>query len=191
MKQVLPALLFVVASLDGSAQAQSNNKIPRIALLSVQPRAVVSERIEAFRAGLRTLGYVEGKNVVVDYLDSAGNQNDLPAVVAELVHGDTDVIVTGGSQATRAAKEGTSRIPIVMAQDNDPLGAGFVTSLAHPGGNITGLANLAAELSGKQLELLKEVLPKLARLAVFSDSTEPGNPKSLKEAENAAKGFQI
>ncbi len=192
MKQVLPALLFAaVAGLDGSAQAQPANKVPRIAILSVQPRGFFSERIEAFRMGLRTLGYVEGKNVVVDYVDSAGRQNDLPAAVAELVKRNTDVIVTGGSQATRAAKEGTSKIPIVMAQDNDPLGAGFVASLAHPGGNVTGLANLAAELTGKQLELLKEVLPKLARLAVFSDSTEPGNPKSLKEAESAAKGFGV
>ena len=192
MNRALAALLFVaVTGLDASAQAQPANKVPRIAVLSVQPRALVSERIEAFQTGLRALGYVEGKNVVVDYLDSAGKQNDLPAVVAELVHRNTDVIVTGGSQATRAAKEGTSKIPIVMAQDNDPLGAGFVASLAHPGGNVTGLANLAAELTGKQLELLKEVLPKLARLAVFSDSTEPGNPKSLKEAESAAKGFGV
>jgi len=111
--------------------------------------------------------------------------------VAELVRRQTDVIVTAGSQATRPAKEGTSTIPIIMAQDNDPLGAGFVASLARPGGNVTGLANLAAELSGKQLEVLKEVLPKLAHLAVFSDSTEPGNPQALKETASAAKGLGV
>jgi putative ABC transport system substrate-binding protein len=107
------------------------------------------------------------------------------------VRRQADLIVTGGAQATRAAKEGTSTIPIVMAQDNDPLGAGFVASLAHPGGNVTGLANLAAELSGKQLELLKEILPKLSRLAVFSDKTEPGNPQAIKATDAAAKGFGL
>jgi ABC-type uncharacterized transport system substrate-binding protein len=128
---------------------------------------------------------------VIEYRHSEGNQDRLPAVVAELVRRRTDVIVTGGSQATRAAKEGTSAVPIVMAQDNDPLWAGFVASLARPGGNVTGLATLTAELSGKQLELLKEIIPRLSRLAVFSDATEPGNPRSLKETEIAAKGFGV
>jgi putative tryptophan/tyrosine transport system substrate-binding protein len=171
--------------------AQESKKIPRIVFLSVQPQSILRARFDAFRQGLRDLGYVEGKSIVIDYLDSDGSQDRLPAVVAETVRQRPDVIVTGGSQATRAAKEGTSTIPIVMAQDNDPLGAGFVASLARPGGNITGLANLAAELSGKQLELLKEILPKLARLAVFSDTTEPGNPQAVKATDTAAKGFGV
>jgi putative tryptophan/tyrosine transport system substrate-binding protein len=126
------------------AGAQQPNKISRIAFLSVQSLPSISGRFDAFRQGLRELGYVEGKNVVIEYLHSDGNQDRLPAVVAELVRRrQTDVIVTGGSQATRAAKEGTSTVPIVMAQDNDPLGAGFVASLARPGGNVSGLANLA------------------------------------------------
>jgi putative ABC transport system substrate-binding protein len=103
----------------------------------------------------------------------------------------TDAVITAGSQATRAAKEGTSTIPIVMAQDNDPVGSGFVASLARPGGNVTGLANLTAELSGKQLELLKETIPKLARLAVLRDLTEPGDPPTVKEIERAAQGFGV
>jgi putative ABC transport system substrate-binding protein len=184
----LCAMLFALCS---SVEAQQPNKIPRIVFLSVQPPAILSARFDAFRRGLRELGYVEGKNIVIEYLHSEGSQDRLPAVVAELVRRQTDVIVTGGSQATRAAKEGTSTIPIVMAQDNDPLGAGFVASLARPGGNVTGLANLTAELSGKQLELLKEILPKLARLAVLSDATEPGNPQAVKATDAAAKGFGV
>ena len=182
------ALLFAPSSL---VQAQQPKKVARIVFLSVQSRSILSARFDAFRQGLRELGYEEGKNIVIDYRDSEGSQDRLPEVVAEIVRRQTDVIVTGGSQATRAAKEGTSTIPIVMAQDNDPLGAGFVASLARPGGNVTGLANLTAELSGKQLELLKEILPKLSRLAVFSDATEPGNPRSLKETEAAARGFGV
>lgn len=184
----LSTLLFAPGP---SVQAQQPKKVARIVFLSVQPRTILSERFEAFRQGMRELGYEEGKNIAIDYLDSEGSQDRLPAVMAEIVRRQTDVIVTGGSQATRAGKEGTSRIPIVMAQDNDPLGAGFVASLARPGGNVTGLSNLTAELSGKQLELLKEILPKLSRLAVFSDSTEPGNPRSLKETAATAKGFGV
>jgi putative ABC transport system substrate-binding protein len=192
MKKMRLFLFIVIAVVgDGIAQAQTPKKVPRVVFLSVQSRAILSERFEAFRQGLNDLGYVEGKNIVLDYLDSGGRQDRLPAVMAEIVLRHTDVIVTGGSQATRAAKEGSSTIPIVMAQDNDPLGAGFVASLARPAGNVTGLANLAAELSGKQLELLKEILPKLSRLAVFNDTTEPGNPKSLKETKAAAKGLGV
>ena len=183
------ALRLAPCSLRLARRSRRSNqkKVPRIVFFSVQPRSILSARFDTFRQGLRELGYAEGKNIVIDYLDSEGGQDRLPAVVAEIVRRQTDVIVTGGSQATRAATEGTSTIPIVMAQDNDPLGAGFVASLARPGGNVTGLANLTAELSGKQLELLKEILPKLSRLAVFSDTTEPGNPRSLKETEVAAK----
>jgi len=184
-------LATVLLATTRPVPAQESKKIPRIVFLSVQPRSVLSARFDAFRQGLRDLGYGEGKNIVIDYLDSDGSPDRLPAVVAEIVRRHTDVIVTGGAQATRAAKEGTSKIPIVMAQDNDPLGAGFVASLARPGGNVTGLANLAAELSGKQLELLKEILPKLVRLAVFSDATEPGNPQAVKATDAAAKGFGV
>ena len=102
-----------------------------------------------------------------------------------------DVIVTGGPTVTRAAKQATATIPIVMAYDIDPVGNGFVASLAHPGGNITGLSSLGPELSGKQLELLKEIVPKLSRVAVLENSTEPGNTQSLKETEAAAREFKV
>jgi len=184
-------LLSTVLLTTAFAEAQQSKKIPRVVFLSVQSPSFLSARFDAFRHGMRELGYTEGKNVVIEYLHADGNQDRLPGVMAEIIRRQTDVLVTGGSQATRAAKEGTATIPIVMAQDNDPLGAGFVASLARPGGNVTGLANLTAELSGKQLELLKEILPKLSRLAVFSDETEPGNPRSLKETETAAKGFGV
>ena len=128
-------------------------------------------RIEAFRQGLRELGYVEGKNIVIEYRYAEGNLDRLPALAAELVRLKVDVIVTGGGPNTRAAKEATNTIPIVMAQDGDPVANGFVTSLARPGGNITGLSNLAPELMGKQLELLKEIIPKLSRVAVLGGTS--------------------
>ena len=114
-----------------------------------------------------------------------------PALAAELVRHKVDVIVTAGPLPTRGAKEATSTIPIVMAQDPDPVGNGFVTSLAQPGGNITGLSAVASELSGKRLELLKEILPSLSRVAIFGTSTYPGNAQALKEIEFAAKGFGV
>jgi putative ABC transport system substrate-binding protein len=129
---------------------------------------------------------VEGKNIVIEYRYAEGKQDRVLALAAELVRLKVDVIVSGGSTVTRSAKEATVTIPIVMAQDPDPVGSGFVASLARPGGNITGLATLAPELSGKQLELMKEIVPRLARVAVLGTSTRSGNARSLKETELAA-----
>ena len=154
----LSALLF---ALSVSAQAQQAGKIPRIGYLAASSLSGQSARIEAFRQGLRELGYVEGKNIVIEYRSAEGKLDRLPALAAELVRLKVDIIVTGGPIPTRAAKEPTSTIPIVMTQDVDPVGTGLVASLARPGGNITGLSTLAPELSGKQLELLKETIPKL------------------------------
>ena len=120
---------------------------------------------------------MEGKNIFIEYRHAEGKLDRLPTLAAELVHLKVDVIVTAGATSTRAAKEATSTIPIVMTQDPDPVGNGFVASLARPGGNITGLSTLAPELSGKRLELLKEIVPKLSRVAVFGTSTIPGNAK--------------
>jgi putative ABC transport system substrate-binding protein len=148
-------------------------------------------RIEAFRQGLRELGYVEGKNIVIEWRYAEGKLDRMPALVAELVRLKVDVIVTSGPQSTRVAKEATVTIPVVMGFDPDPVGGGFVASLARPGGNITGLATLAPEISGKQLELLKEIVPKLSRVAVLGDSNEPGNAQALKEVELAAGAFKV
>jgi putative ABC transport system substrate-binding protein len=173
------------------AHAQQPTKILRIGYLGAASASSASARTEAFRQGLRELGYVEGKNIVIEWRWAEGKFDRLPALAAELVRLKVDVIVTAGPIPTRAAKEATVTIPIVMAQDPDPVGSGFVASLARPGGNITGLSTLAPELSGKQLELLKEIVPKLSRVAVFGTSTMPGNAQSLKEVELAAKAFGV
>jgi putative tryptophan/tyrosine transport system substrate-binding protein len=120
-----------------------------------------------------------------------GKFDRLVVLAAELVRLKVDIIVTGGGQATRAAKEATTTIPIVMAQDSDPVGSGFVASLARPGGNITGLSNLGPELSGKRLELLKEIVPRLSRVAVFGTSGRAGNAQRLREIELAAGAFGV
>jgi len=162
------------------AQAQQPKKVSRIGYVAGASRSTISARIEAFRQGMRELGYVEDKNIVIEWRFGEGKQDRLPALVAELVRLKVDIIVTGGPISTRRAKEATVSIPIVMAQDTDPVGSGFVASLARPGGNITGLATLAPEISGKRLELLKEIVPRLSRVVVFGSSTEPANAQSLK-----------
>jgi len=181
---------FIVACFQ-LAEAQQPTKVPRIGLLNASSPSTVAARIEVFRQGLRELGYVEGKNIVIEYRHAEGKLDRLPALAAEFVRLNVDVIVTGGPAATRAAKEATVTIPIVMTQDIDPVASGFVASLARPGGNITGLSNLAPELSGKRLELLKEIVPKLSRVAVLGTSTTPGNAQSLREVELAAGAFGV
>ena len=173
------------------ATAQQPAKIPRVGKLIGASLSADSARTEAFRQGLRELGYVEGKNIVLELRSAEGKLDRLPALAAELVRLKVDIIVTAGPIPTRAAKEATTTIPIVMTRDPDPVAPGFVASLARPGGNITGLSTLAPELSGKRLELLKEVIPKVSRVAVFGTSTYPGNAQSLKEVELAAKAFKV
>jgi len=173
------------------AQAQQPTRIPHIGILTTFSPSVVSARIEGFRQGLRELGYVEGKNIVIEWRSAGGNNDRLPVLAAELVGLKVDVIVSPGPTATRAFKEATSTIPIVMAQDTDPVGSGFVASLARPGGNITGLATLAPEMGGKQLELLKEIVPKLSRVAVIGNSTIPGDAQALRETVLAAGAYEI
>ncbi len=134
---------------------------------------------------------MEGKNIVIEYRYAEGKLDRLPPLVAELVRLKVDVIVANGPPSTRAAKEATVTIPIVMAQDSDPVGSGFVASLARPGGNITGMATLAPELSGKRLELLTEIIPELSRVAVLGTSTLPGNAQRLKEVELAAGALKV
>jgi putative ABC transport system substrate-binding protein len=177
------AMLFALCA---SAQAQQPKKVPRIVYLSASSGSANAARYEAFRQGLRDLGYVEGKNIVVEWRHAEGKPDHFPGLAAELVRRKVDVIVSSGSITTRPAKEATSTIPIVMTQDPDPIGNGFVESLARPGGNITGLSNLNRELSGKRLDIMKEVVPKLSRVAVFGTSTQPGHAQALRETELAA-----
>jgi putative ABC transport system substrate-binding protein len=173
------------------AQSQQSMKIPRIGHLSAVSPSSISDRIKAFRQGLRDLGYVEGKNILIEYRYAEGKLDRLRDLAAELVRLKVDIIVTGGSQTTHPAKDATATIPIVMSQDPDPVGNGFVASLARPGGNITGLSSLIADLSGKRLELIKEILPKLSRVAVLETSTNTGNARQLKETELAAGALGI
>jgi putative ABC transport system substrate-binding protein len=181
-------VLFAVAII---AEAQQPTKVPRIGYLSSASPSAGSSRIEAFRQGLRELGYVEGKSLVVEWRYAEGKLDRLPALAAELVRLKVDIIVSASPPVTGAAKDATVTIPIVMAHDPDPVGNGFVASLARPGGNITGLASLAPELSGKRLELLREIIPRLARVAVLTYSTEPGYAQVLREIELAAGAFKV
>jgi putative ABC transport system substrate-binding protein len=191
MKQLFPILLIVaVVIVAALAQAQQPTKIPRIGFLAATPSGS-SDRTETFRQGLRELGYVEGKNIIIEYRRAEGQFERLPDLAAELVHLKVDVIVASGAASTRRAKEATATIPIVMASDNDPVGSGFVASLGRPGGNITGLSQMAPDLAGKRLELLKEIVPRLSRLVVLGELNNPGNAQSLKETELAAVGFGV
>src|SRR6266513_473186 len=185
---LLPAVLLLTVSL---AEAQQTKKVPRIGFLSATSPSSISARLEAFRQGLSELGYVEGKNVVIEYRYAEGKLDRLSELAAEVVRLKVDVIVTVSPPATRVVKEATVTIPIVMAFDDDPVGSGLVVSHARPGGNITGLSTLYPEISGKQLELLKEIVPRLSRLAVFGNSTHPGNAQALKETELAAGALAV
>ena len=171
----------------GSRAAAWQNLPHRILICRYQAAAV--GRLQALREGLQDRGYEEGKNIVLETRYGDGKLDRVPALAVELVNLKVDVIVTGGPTDTRAAKEATSMLPIVMAQDSEPVGSGFVDSLARPGGNITGLSTLSPEVSGKQLELLKEVIRKLSRVSVLGNSTEPGNAETLRETQLAAGAF--
>jgi putative tryptophan/tyrosine transport system substrate-binding protein len=192
-RAAVPSILIAVVLLAFrvAVEAQQPKKVPRIGYLSVSSPSAMSTRTEAFRQGLRELGYVEGKNIVIEWRSAEGKRDRLPSLAAELVRLKVDIIVTAGPPATRSAKEATVTIPIVFAQDGDPVASGFVASLARPGGNITGLSTLAPELSGKRLELLKEIVPRLSRVAVLGNSTNPANAQVLKETELAAGVFGV
>src|SRR5262249_44304785 len=188
-KIIVHVLCAILLVLCGSVAAQQPTKIPRIGYLITSSPSAIAPRMDAFQQGLRELGYVEGKNIVIERRHGEGKLERLPGLAAELVRLNVDVLVTSGPTAPRLAKEATSTIPIVMTFDDDPVGSGFVASLARPGGNITGLSTLAPEISGKQLELLKEIIPRLFRVAVFGTSTRQGTAQALKEMELAAGAF--
>ena len=183
------ALSAMLIALCLPAHAQQPTKIPKIGFLTGGGHD--SARNEAFRQGLRELGYVEGKNVVIEWRAAEIKPGRLAALATELVRLKVDVIVVTGLGDLRAAKEATATIPIVMVVDSDPVRSGFVASLARPAGNITGLSTLAPELSGKRLELLKEIVPKLSRVAAFGTSTSAGNAQELTEVELAAGALGV
>jgi putative ABC transport system substrate-binding protein len=182
------ALLFALCF---CVEAQGPTKIPRIGYLTGASPSGVSSRLEAFRLGLRELGYIEGQNILIEYRYAEGNPERLPTLAADLVHLNVDVIVSTGAAATRPAKEATSILPIVMAQDRDPVGNGFVASLSRPGGNITGLSTLAPQVSGKLLQLLREVIPRLSRVAVIGSFASPANAEALKQVKFSADALRV
>ena len=177
--------LAVGALLSGlcvPAEAQQPGKIPHIGFLSLS-----GANQEAFRQGLRDLGYIEGKNIAIESRMAANRADRLSVLAGELVDLKVDVIVAAGSQAVHAAQRITNNIPIVMTSSSDPIGTGFVASLAHPGGNITGLSLVGPDLSTKRLEMLKEVVLGVSRVAVFWNPDDPAAKISLRETQDAAK----
>jgi ABC-type uncharacterized transport system substrate-binding protein len=176
-----------------AAKAQPPKHVPRIGLLITNSRASEATNIEAFRRGLQARGYVEGQNIMLEYRYAEGNLEQLPPFAAELVRLNVAVIVTTGTPPTRAAQHATTTIPIVMTVVGDPIEAGFVTSLAKPGGNITGLIQISGQLNGKRLELLKEAVPEMARVAMFVDGTWTAQQRSefVQEAQLAAQALGI
>jgi putative ABC transport system substrate-binding protein len=185
---VFCALLF---GLCVSAEAQQPIRIPRIGFLSSVSPSTIATRTEAFRQGLRELGYVDGKNVNIEWRSAEGKPEHVNELAAKLVRLKPDVIVTTAPAVTASVKQATKTIPIVMAFDDDPVGNKFVASLARPGGNITGLSNLSPEISGKQLELLREIVPGLTRVAVLGISDRPGNAQTRREIEVAAGALGV
>jgi putative ABC transport system substrate-binding protein len=180
---------IVLLALGVIADAQQPKKVARIGYLSTG--SVLPATGEAFQQGLRDLGYIEGQNITIEYRYAEGMAERLPNLAAELVQLKVNIIVVGGSPATQAAKNATKTIPIVMTNVTDPVGVGLVASLAHPGGNVTGLSNVGSDLGGKQLELLKEASPKISRVAVLSDSAIPGNALWLEAMKVAAPALRI
>jgi putative tryptophan/tyrosine transport system substrate-binding protein len=180
------ALVAMLFALCASAEAQQAKKIPRIGFLSASSPGP-DPRIEGFRQGLRELAYVEGKNIAIEWRYAEGKGELVPKLAAELVQLNVEIIVTGGTNVTRAAKNATKTIPVVMASDADPVGNGFVASLARPGGNVTGLINLHAGLSGKRLELLKEAIPGILRVGILWNPETPSSVSGFKETQEAAR----
>ena len=174
-----------------SSFAQPSDKVRRIGFLSALSAPAMAAREEAFRRGLKELGWLEGKNVVVEYRYADANPDRLRALVAELSSLRLDAIVSTGPTTTSALKAAMPAAPIVMGFDNDPVGAGLIASLAKPGGNITGLSGLSPELSGKQLQLLKETIPALSRVTVLGSSTAPGNLQAVNAVERVATALRI
>jgi len=182
---------FVLVVCGAVTQAQQPTKVPRVGFLGTASPSAAAARMEALRQGLHELGYVDGNNIVIEQRYAEDKLDRVNELAAELARLKVDVIVTVGPAATRPAKEATTVIPIVMGVDDDPVGNGFVASLARPGRNITGLSALSPEISGKQLELLKEIVPSLSRVVVLGNSTQPGTAQSLREVELAAGALGV
>jgi ABC-type uncharacterized transport system substrate-binding protein len=187
-KTLALCVIVLVLAWFGLLEAQLVKKRPRIGVLSSR-LGPLPTREGAFQEGLRRLGYVEGQSITIEYRYAEERLDRLPDLVAELVHSKVDVIVAVSTPAIAAAKNATKTIPIIMAGVSDPVGTGFVASLARPGGNVTGLSLQSPELSGKRLELLKEIIPKLSRVAFLVHRQDPGHRLFVKEAQDAGQSL--
>ena len=176
-----------------AAEAQPPDRVRRLGLLLpyVQTDPQAQARVNAFRAALQERGWTDGRNIRLEFRHSEGQPNRLPALAADLVQQNVDVLLTAGTESTDAARKATKTIPIVMAAVGDPIAAGFIASLARPGANITGASLLATELTAKRLQLLKEVLPTLTRLAVFWSAANASVVQKLKQIQAAAPQFRV
>jgi ABC-type uncharacterized transport system substrate-binding protein len=192
-KLVLSSLLAATLAfvLGFAAEAQQPKKLYRIGILFVGSSSFYATWIDVFRQGLKELGYIEGKNITIDYRYAEGKADRLPSLAAELVGLKVDVIVSSSTPSVLAVKKATSTIPIVFVSISDPVASGLVASLARPGGNITGLSIVAVELSGKRLELLKEAVPSVTRVAFLWDSANPAQAPQWKEAQAAAQALRL
>ena len=186
---VLVVGTFILASVYLAEAQQPAKTLPRIGLIA--STGTHSPGFDSFRLGLRDLGYVDGENIVIVHRYAEGRLDRMPALVNDLVQQKVDVIVAPNNVAIRAAKEATKTIPIVMVSSVDPVEAGYVKSFARPGGNITGLTTIGRDLSAKRVELLKELLPRMTRVAVFWDADGPGPAVAVKEYEEAARAFKL
>ena len=187
------AFFILLVGYVGMAEAQQPKKVPRIGYVSGSgdPSNPGGLSFDAFRQGLRDRGYIEGKNILVEHRYAEGNMDLIPTLVGELVQLKVDVLVATNFPAIRAAKQATKTIPIVMVATVDPVATGMVDSLARPGGNITGLTRLTQELSGKRLELLKEVLPRMSRIGVLWDANSSSAAIAFKEYEAVARVLKV
>jgi putative ABC transport system substrate-binding protein len=186
------AILVLLVGCAAMAQAQQPGKIPRIGLLSPFSPSDTAHWHEAFRQGLRDLGWVEGKNISIEYRYAEGRNDRLPDLVTDLLRLKVDIIVASVGTDALVAKHATKTIPIVMASAGDPVGVGLVESLARPGGNVTGLSQMAPDLAGKRLELLKEIVPKLSRVAVlWRPEGAATSPLAWKESQLPAQALGL
>ncbi len=190
-KVICPALAAMLLALSFPADAQQAKKVPRIGFLGNSTPALEANLIGPFREGLRDLGYVEGKNILIEWRWAEGKYERFPGLIRELIGSKVDVLVTAGTPASLAVKKAASSIPLVMIAVGDPIGTGLIASLAHPGGNITGLTSIAVDLEGKRLELLREVVPRLSHIAVLWNPVSPFQVASEKELQAAAQVMRI
>ena len=190
-RKVLLAIATTLLAMPLAGETQNAQKVYRVGYLGNSSASLEPDLVEAFRQGMRDRGYIEGKNLVIEFRWAEGRYHRFASLVTDLIHLPVDVIVTAGTPGTLAAKNATKTIPVVMAVSGDAVGTGLVDSLAHPGGNVTGLTTMASELEGKRIELLLEILPRLARIAVLKNDINPLMPIQFRQTAAAAKSSGV